>query len=350
MSLKLIHKPRDERTESDLKCAFEILFQADGTVSRYFRYDEVRERMNDLLDSLQMCSKSRMMSCDLCPFSVKCKYIVKAEQKLPEIARIGKNLHFAGETFWKRANRSLTEDPLCDELKNARDDNELYRIILKRFFDLVPERSKQILDLASSFAKFEFERISGIFGDLGKAKDVIDEFVKPVHCELAIENYSNDLMGIIDRIDRTSNGEYLLIEYKFGKPKYMDINWQERLITKEISFYKLLLDGNEVYEIERDTFNAKKISVRAPKYGAMIFFQDLQNSNMMFEIEREHIESAEKSVQSYWERLNTGNFKPKPLFSKNSDCMDWCGYYDEICEHNDEWKAVDAVGDIVWED
>jgi len=355
LALEIIRK--EERTDEDLRVAFEILFHSDGTATREMRFDEVPD-MNKLLNSLQLCSKSRLLLCLMCAFKFKCSYLLKERGQLPEIARIGANLHLAGEFFWsdadKRAQRKITEvnhflwrKSLRSELLSTPCDfNAIKRAIRRKYASLVPEQEPRIGKLRDSFVDFEANRIFDLFSELGHTGNTFDQYVKPVACELPIENWGNGTMGIVDRIDRISNDAYAIVEYKYGKPKYFGINWQRRNIMKELCFYRILLEGKKVYVIEQDTHEATPLmelfdEKPLPYYGAMVFFQDIEKTALLKKLDSHSMRATRNALVGFWTRINTGSFNPTPIYGRKSDCYDWCDHYDGLCEFNALWDLQD---------
>jgi hypothetical protein len=276
---------------------------------------------------------------------------------LPEIARIGKNLHLAGETFWQPTPSSIDslqpEKQLWDRknlveqlLSIGNNLKQLRQYIDSMFSRVVVESDELTSKLSKAFVQFESERISEIFTQLGVSRSVIDRYVIPVATEIAIENYSNKTMGIIDRIDRTTNDAYIVIEYKFGKPKYADVPWQYRLIMRELCFYRLLLEGNSVYVVNDGDGNLQHISEKfdekpLPYYGSMIFFADVANSQCAYTLNKRSVNACRKAIERYWNAMNEGMYKPTVRITPHSDCADYCQFF-TYCSKNREWDEIIA--------
>lgn len=341
MSLKYIQK--EKRTPREVRECWEILMHSDSTITRTLEYDPAEwKRWDRVLTGLSLCSKSRLLGCEFCPFQFKCNYLLKIRFPMPEIARVGSNLHLIDEKLW-------TNPDFIQELRSTRTKIQVMKTIRKHYYRLIPrsEVNAFIHQLASAFIQFETNRITGIFDALGNSSSVIERYVQPVSCEIAIENYSNNTMGIIDRIDRTTNDTYVVVEYKYGKPKYVENRWDKRNINTELCFYFLLLEGEEVFVVERDTHILHEIEEflgsekPLPYYGAMLFFQDIHHTDVIFKLSPWSITSTRKKLEQYWDRIDRGMFDPTPILGRNSTCWDWCKYYENLCEFNPYWQAIE---------
>jgi len=344
-ALAIIRKK--DRTQEDLEKAFRILYHSDGTVTRKFTLADIPD-FNTILDNLQFLSKSRLNACHYCPFQFKCNYIVKCT--LDNRTRImidGLNLHFANETIW---NKKLKPKDFIDLGYNTDTDdgiNSVYKLIWDKYLEIIPkgQDTKFVLKMAANFCWFETERINGIYNELGKSREIIERYVFPVANELKVENYSNNLIGIIDRIDRTTNDVFAMVEYKYGKPKYFSNQYHKSAINREIGFYALLMQGDNVAVVQDDETLLPIEDVLGFKpefyYGAMLFFQDINKTRELVKINSHILRSVQQQIDRYWERLNKGMFKPIP----KDACFEWCGYYWDLCEFNPRWLEIEHVMD-----
>jgi len=339
-ALSIIHK--NNRTEEDLKEAYRILFKADKSITQHIEYKDILD-FNGILDNLRMLSKSRLLKCIYCPHQLKLKYIAKLPTiEEPRIIMIdGKNLHKTDQLFWDTKVS-------VNDFMNASD---IEKMMYRKYMELIPkdEYTKFLDKMAQNFVWFESQRITDILSDLGKTKSVIQEYVFPVCHEVAIENWDLNLMGIIDRIDRMSNDTYCAVEYKYGKPKYIDNDYHATHIKKELGFYGVLPQGKNVYAIISTTDgNHEAIPIKEhlgfkPEfyYGAMLSFQDIVHTRELLKLNIYILNGVKKSIDRYWKRLDTGMFNPLP---KNA-CFEWCEYYFDVCEVNKEWQEIEHIMD-----
>jgi hypothetical protein len=252
------------------------------------------------------------------------------------ITTIGSNLHMTNEVFWN----TITEKMLMDS-------KDVEKTIRKLYYSLIPENELTdfIKELAEAFVWFETNRITGIYNELGKTKTAIQEYVFPLCHELGIENWSRHLMGFIDRIDRCTNDVLAAIEYKYGKPKDIQIDWQKSLVMRELGFYAILPQGKEVYVLQPDdtVIPIKEHLGFKPQfyYGAMLFFQDINNTASLYKINQLQITAVNKRIENYWKALDTGQFPCSPRDS----CYNSCNLYWDHCELNPRWLEIEHTMD-----
>jgi len=330
------------RSEADLAYCYRILFKADHTVRQHV---PMPANFTEILDNLQLVSKTRIFGIDWCPFQFASHYLVKCttEPRIKTIMIDGKNLHWVNCEFWKRMTVKRIQN--CHALKEyANLCDTIYRSIIPKA-EITPFIEKMI----QTFVQFESERINAIIKEKGNSKAMILRYVFPVAMELPVENWDNQLCGIIDRIDRLTNDAYACLEYKYGKPKYLDTSWGAAAIHSELAFYNLLIQGQHVYVIDAEgngTPILEYLHLESLEfyYGSMLFFQDV-DTIQLFKITKASMSAMWKKVQNYWNRLNTGNFHPKPADA----CYTNCDYYEDVCEYNEEWKSIDHAMDGVSE-
>lgn len=333
MALEIIRK--ENRSAAELQQAFNILFKNDKTITETFKYSDIKD-FNKILDNLRLLSKTRLMLHRYCPFKFRMQYIMQQySDEFKQIMIDGKNLHLTNQRFWK-------ETVTVTDFMNA---TNLEKMMYYNYKKLIPysERTPFIEEMIKSFIWFESRRINQIYDELGKSKDVIQNYVMPVALELPIENWDNNLMGIIDRIDRTTNNCYAVIEYKYGKPKTMESVYDKQAIQTELGFYGLLVGGDKCYVVnDKSTLvPIKEYLGFKPEfyYGAMLFFQDIANTNELFKINTQILREADRKIKAFWSALDTGWFKPK----RNISCTKVCEFYWDICELNNEWLDLDRI-------
>ena len=331
------------RTEAEKEYAFNVLFKNDGSIGRFFKYDDVKHMIDYILDGLRFLSKSRLMSTRFCSYKLKCQYIYRFESKTYPITTIGRNMHWVDEQFWKKIT-----------VKELMDSTNLRKTISDLYYSFIPK--DQLIDLVVNFAEtfidWEVKRIQTLYNDLGKTKTTIQEYVFPVALELGIENHSRWLCGYIDRIDRLSNDALVVIDYKYGKAKYYsnDPAYVKASINTELGFYQILPQGKDVYVLQPDDtlIPIKEHLGFVPSfyYGAMLFFQDLQQTNFLFPITSLIVTSVRKQIERYWNMINTGDFKPivrSSCFDTPVDDGKGCEFFWNHCELNPQWLECECI-------
>lgn len=325
------------RTDLEIKHAFNVLMKSDGTLSQYFELHDIPD-FEKILDNLRMCSKTRLFSTLYCPYQFKCHYIYQLRPEVKSAIMVdGKNMHWINDIFWKDKVK------VNDFMGRSTWDTTLKQ----KYLSLIPtgELTPFILKVADDFLTFEYNRINGIFNELGKTKDVVERYVFPVATELPVENWDRWLMGIIDRIDRTTNDALAVLEYKYGKPKYLEKSYQKTAITNEFAFYDILMQGKNVFVVnDNNTLTPiqEQLGLK-PRfyYGSMIFLQDVEETATLVKINKRMLTEMNKKIKGFWNRLNTGNFKP----NANDACLQWCEYYWGHCENNPEWQEIEHCMD-----
>lgn len=86
------------------------------------------------------------------------------------------------------------------------------------------------------FAKIEWQRYEAL-------KD--KELFKPLACELIVEGKLTK--GHVDRIDKISDTELQIVEYKTGKSYDMSKSWAPTKMNAEIGFYARLIEEGNYY-------------------------------------------------------------------------------------------------------
>ena len=334
--IEIIEKNEKDRTKDELLYCFDILYKSDNTVTKYLEYSDI-PNFNEILNNLRLLSKSRFFTFEWCPFRFKCSYIVKyrVESNL-KIMVDGSNLHLNDQQFWE----SIKPDEFM--IQNER----IFEFIFHRCLSLIPitvELDEFNIKMIKAFSGFESKRIIKIFEEKGQTIETIKKYVIPIIIETKIENWSRKLMGIIDRGDMLTNDTHALVEYKYGKPKFWE-TYKEKAILDELAFYNILVQGKEVYAIEKK--DGKDICIPleeklgfTPKfyYGSMLFFQDLKNTGHLFKITNSKMRGILTRIKKFWNAIETGQFPAKG----NDSCYQWCPYYWDLCEHNEFWKNID---------
>lgn len=324
-----------ERTEKELRTAYRILYHADKTVTNMFKYEDV-ENFNETLDNLLLVSKSRLMGIRYCPFQIKMGYIIGLKSPETRVALDGSNIHLINKIFWNNKVK----------IKDFMRTNNIRKMMYRKYIELIEpdERSPFILKMADKFIGFETRRITQIYDEVGKTKEATERYVFPVANELMIENWELHLMGIIDRMDRLTNETFGMIEYKTGKPHYLEKANDKTNINTEVGFYGLLLQGNPLVVSE----DKKGEAITTPLedvlgfkplfyYGCMLYLQDVKQTAVLFQITKRLLNTTMRQINDYWNRIDKGQFQPKP----SNACQQWCDYYWDLCEVNPEWLAIE---------
>jgi hypothetical protein len=337
-----------ERTQRDYEILFNILYKFEKEYG-LLSIDDV-----DLVENckkLLMLSKSQLISYRFCPRAYKCVRILDLPSRQYDISRIGKNLHWVDCEFWK----DLSKRPKFFENIDTRRD--LRNFMLNRYIKFIPEEYREdpfIKQMANNFIDFEVERIIDIYNKAGKSRETIKRYVIPVALEVGIENWTRNLVGFIDRINRVYTGgkdAYCVIDYKYGKPKYYHENTlHKRNINLELGFYAILPQGDEVYVLNRTRFKKKDYLLPIEDvfdfklefyYGAMLFFQDM-DTMIKFPIRQQTITNAYKAINRYWLDLNTGEFEPKTI-NWCWETPQGCIFYKNNCEIHPAWNSLNEA-------
>jgi hypothetical protein len=329
-----------QRSQKEREYCFNTWFQKQNSVANLLEYSDIPD-FDNILNNLQLLSKSRLFLFLYCSFKFLIQYLTKLTRDMPKQIMIdGKNLHLCNQIFWEQSAKIADFQFNITSLSQKEIIEKLYKIIYNIYTRIIPENgfTKFIRSMVHQFCTFESSRIAGIFADVKNTTDNIREYVFPVATEIAIENWDKSLMGIIDRIDHLTNDSYAVIEYKYGKPKYFE-SYKETQITHELAFYNMLVQGNPMY-VKGDVLEYLPERLQGVKfyYGSMVFFQDLTTA-FLFKIKQSHMNSVKNSIDKYWNALRNGYFPTRA----NDACYEWCGSYWDLCEFNPEWLEIEKA-------
>lgn len=170
-------------------------------------------------------SKSIKGCYETCPQRYKLIYINKVPTETSEAAQRGLDVHAFAGAFYnhiKIENEELIIDPnFIEEYKNnSIEDSQKY---IENFID---------------FEKKRWEICKQYPNPL--------KYFVPVIREKKVENIGLGLVGIVDRVDRKFNGNYMVIEIKTGK--YDERSWKRTELRQELAFYKLLIESSNLVD------------------------------------------------------------------------------------------------------
>lgn len=261
----------------------------------------------------------------------------------------GRNAHFGFDKVWDNINfKRLIKFNTTEKIRNY---------IYIKCTDLISKLEKNLKlykFLFLNYANYETFRITHIFNRIGAEKS--KKYIIPEYRELKIENHIRNEVGVIDVIHRLLDDSGAIGDYKTGKPKYYELEWnpnREQLdpnkinydkdnIKTELSFYYNLINSfSDVYKvINIDGINIlKDLEFLNIKKGFIVYIKDWYNTFKYINI-KETINSKLDNVKSdIIDGINKGYFPMK----FRSDCFDYCEYA-HICvkdkEFTDNFKQI----------
>lgn len=251
--------------------------------------------MDDLNDSVwESCdnfiSKSRLSTFSFCPLQFKKKYVDGIRDTDFNYAiTIGSRFHQFADTFFDVAPQYPVDD-WEDFIHPEFNDNEQH--MLKWFISQERER----LDLFN--------------GDI--------DLWMPIARECKIVDATQEIRGIIDRIDKIDTDLLLVVEYKTSKSIY------KPSLQKEFGFYKVLMKNDPRFKGYRVIG-----CVINPRLRKIEFMNPSRETTI------------EKQILNLRESISTGIFKPTCTGAKFA----MCGLCSS-CEEADlyqEYKRVDEL-------
>jgi CRISPR-associated protein Cas4 len=178
-------------------------------------------------------SKSRILNYIQCGYRFKLDYIFDLRRFSPEPEegsplKKGTELHQIFEDYYN-----------MEEAKNLKvgDLDEIYNLLLAHPLAQKenPELQQEYYEHLEHFASYNVHEIE---------EKGLKEYIPPAR-ELDLYNKELDFQGIIDRVEKTSNG-YDVIDYKTGKPGTL------KKYILELALYKILFErstGEKVNEV-----------------------------------------------------------------------------------------------------
>jgi RecB family exonuclease len=169
-------------------------------------------------------SKSIMNSYRTCPQRYKLLYVDKIETTTSDAMQRGLDFHDFVNRFYDHVSSGSNGELLIDPL------------FVKESLDAcIPEAQPYI----TNFINFEYKR-----WDICKQQKDAMKYFMPVMREEKIKNIGLELVGVVDRVDRKFNGNYLVVEFKTGK--FDQRAWKLTELRQELAFYKLLLESSSL--------------------------------------------------------------------------------------------------------
>lgn len=229
--------------------------------------------------------KSAMFAYLECPRRFKYEYVWKTRVPAGLAAEIGKDFHEWTRTFFDRVDVRLME-------------RMTYLQTYRYFRKFLPE-NPALLRMCEWFVEFEARRWSEL-------RD--RELWMPVFRERYFRSDTLKLAGFVDRVDRTIDGKYIVIDYKTTK------GFDKSKLRKELAFYVLLIQtANEVPEWF-DRSKIHYIGIINPAKG-IVWYEELKKVTVTYLL---------KSLRKVREGIENGRYDPKP-----NGCA-YCPFYD-IC-------------------
>ena len=151
--------------------------------------------------------------------------------EVPALAN-GQLFHHAAEDFW---NSMYNDEEMVDWNKEVIEEN---------FVKLMPKTNSVLNDWFNWYAGYEANRYYVLRG-LGE-----ERFFRPFKMENAVEADIGGLIrtGHFDRVDRVSDKELIIVEYKTGFSYDPEKSYAVTNVRSELMWYKSILDNMEEYK------------------------------------------------------------------------------------------------------
>ena len=315
--------------------------------------------IDGVIRKLKYLSKSARNNFKFCPRQFQFSRILnslalnsmlekKEELKLWDV--YGNNTHMVCNKVWNKIDYKTI-------IKlNTREKIRSY--IYSKCISYIPQIEFKINlypTLLYNYADYESFRIDNIFKEYGNQN--CKRYIFPAYRELKVENHEKYEIGIIDVIHRLITDEYAIGDYKMGKTKYYEwewnpnitewiakelekekeINWDKITINFELgSYFNLILGMKGVYKIvETNTRNniLEELEFLNITKGFVVYIRDWINTFKYIPLTDEMIYSVDNIRGDIVECINKGVF---PLKIKNT-CFDFCQFID-VCIKDDKWK------------
>lgn len=132
-----------------------------------------------------------------------------------------------------------------------------------------------------------------------------------VEFNIALGGYT--INGKIDRVERTPDGEYAIVDYKTGGKNKEITNVNESL---QLNIYAIALEGNEKFG-------------KLPKTVSYFYPEKEGQQIFSYEVNQEDIDNTKRVLEGYLQSIEQGDFDAEPNLKK----CEWCDYKD-ICEES----------------
>jgi DNA helicase-2/ATP-dependent DNA helicase PcrA len=256
-------------------------------------------------------SYSQLVAFGKCPYQYKLQFILHVPVFGKAQFSYGKSMHETLEEFFKRIFEKL-ENKQVDLFGGAdikREKEKIGKLIsfeeLKKIFEVKwkdewyssKEEKEKYLKRAGESLKVFYEKI--------KDEPCQTEAVEKIFY-LKIKDYS--IKGVIDRIDRLTDGSVVLIDYKTGEAK------EEKTVSAENKMQLL------IYQIAAE-------EVLKERVNKLVFYYIDNNSTLEFLGEEKDKDKVKQEIIKRAEAIRTSDFAATP---SQHTCA-WCDFRN-ICE------------------
>ncbi len=235
-------------------------------------------------------SASAIQQYETCPLSYKLRYDWKLPEDASAALQFGNSMHLALKAFFDgmRAGRTPDEPTLIacflDEFAKARIDEPLQR-------EMYEQQGRAQL---SAFVRSQLARPEG---------EILE-----TERRFNIEVQGARVKGRLDRLDRLSNGEVAIIDYKTGKPKTQD-------------------DADDSLQLSIYALAGKSLG---HKPASLVFINLTNGAAVASQRSEENLRAAELKIVDIAAKIAAGEFEPNP----GSRCF-WCSY-NSICPEREQ--------------
>ncbi len=242
-------------------------------------------------------SASAIQQYETCPLSYKLRYDWRLPEDASAALQFGNAMHLALKAYFDgmRAGRTPDEPTLIacflDEFAKARIDEPLQR-------EMYEQQGR------TQLSAFVHSQLASPEGE-----------VLETERRFKIEVQGARVKGRLDRLDRLSNGEVAIIDYKTGKPKTQD-------------------DANDSLQLSIYALAGKSLG---HKPASLVFINLTNGAAVESRRSEENLRAAELKIADIAAKIAAGEFEPNP----GSRCF-WCSY-SSICPTQEEPLPRPAV-------
>ncbi len=242
-------------------------------------------------------SASAIQQYETCPLAYKLRYDWRLPEDASAALQFGNAMHLALKAYFDgmRAGRTPDESTLIacflDEFSKAKIDEPLQR-------EMYEQQGRAQL---SGFVGSQLARPEG---------EVLE-----TERRFKIEVEGARVKGRLDRLDRLSNGDVAIIDYKTGKPKTQD-------------------DADDSLQLSIYALAGKSLG---HKPASLVFINLTNGAAVASQRSEENLRAAELKIVDIAAKIAAGDFEPNP----GSRCY-WCSY-NSICPEQEEPLPRPAV-------